>query len=604
MTDFLNFHDWVSEAAKANRPEVIEGVLPAILAVASDEEIRTLTRNFGYMADKNFSDEVLSALLSRLAPNEMGAMRFMTSRLKDQNLSRVHMDMFLSHLGEAAGACLLNCLYSGEYDLAQRIVRDYPSEFPVEVITIRGIHVKDYEVECRGEAMSGFQGPADIKHCFEMLLDTAVIAPSNDGSNAAFYWVADADKQKHSLECLSGQFDGEIPVLSGNVLSSPELALALTEARDAQAQFKDIYSHFPAWVRTSEVSGYEGLIAFRNEVQTTWGAKDPQTIVGLAQYGQLRVSDFPVRYGNEVQTGINALNAVDVGLVTDLPEWEHNLYHRYLEHFVPDFTLLGLEKRSGMTLALIPLDALSQIEMSPVSTGALSTALAFVGDFFPLDVLINRKIQGSDFPPRCEKKVLFSAAGAIGLLNTLAGSPHKEALYEIFPKQMIHDAFSFANFHVTTQALIDLDKRYGWKPETPESRGFVEMEIERVQELFDAGYELWADEARTVRRPIKFKRYPDQGLPILQLLKMGGSVHGQALPTIEGALRNITRRDSAIFEKAYLQYLGPVEVAKVARTPGDWSTFMALFSQDEKQTALELIPAKRREEFFAGDLGL
>lgn len=604
MTDFLNFHDWLSEAAKANRPEVIEGVLPAILAVASDEEIRNLTRNLGYMADKKLSDDVLSALFSKLAPTEIGALRFMTSRLRDQSLSRVHVGMFLSHLGEAAGACLLNCLYSGEYELAQRIVRDYPGEFPVKISSIQGIHVKDYEVECRGDAMSGFRGPSDIKHCFEMLSDASVIAPSSDGVNIALHWVADADKQQHSLECLSGHFDGEIPVLTANVLRSPELALALTEARDAQEHFKDIYSHFPAWVTTSEVSGYEGLIAFRNEVRTKWGAKDPQTVVGLAQYGQLRATDFPFRYGNEVQTGIKALDDVDVGLATDLPEWEHNLYHRYLEHFVPDFTLLGLENRPGMTLALIPLDELSKIEISPVSTGALTAALAFVEDFFPLDVLINRQIQDRTFPARCEKNALFSAAGAIGLLNKLAGSPHKESLYEIFPKQMIQDAFSFANFHVNTQALIDLDRRYGWKPETPESRGFVEMEVERVQELFDAGYELWADEARTVRRPIKFKIYPDHELPIVQLLKMGGSVQGQTFPTIEVALRNATRRDSAIFEKAYLQYMGPVEVAKVARTPGDWSTFMAIFSQDEKQTALELIPTKRREEFFAGDLGL
>lgn len=599
----LEFHTWIEQAAQADRIDVIDSMIPMILSTASPEERKNLAWHLDYLTNKKISDDALAAVFTKLPPGATGALRFVASRLKDPGLSRLHMTLFLENLGDAAGACLINCLFMGEYTLARDILNRYPEEFPVELTLSSGLFVKDHEVSLRSEEMEGFHGPKDIKRCFEMLADKSIILPTEDGSNMALYWALDASKKSDALDCLAKPFNGNIPVVAQNTLCNPELALALIEARDQQAQFPEIYSHFPAWVSDDEISGYPGAIAFRSEIRSAWGEKLTRTLTNFDTYSELRGEDFPSHKDTTKIRGIRALQSLTIGLFTDLEPWEHNLYHRYLEHFTDDFALLGLENKPGMTLTLLPLDVMREMEVAPVDSARLSEAMAYANDFFPLDVLINRQAGEKKSSARSEHKNLFSTLGAIGMLNEVAKSPHRERLYALFPFQMIEDAIAYAKFHLSADALIDLQKRFGLKPPHDE-HVVANLEYSKLDALHRAGYDLWVDDAKTVRRSILLNGRFDTPEPFLQILQMGGYPHGHPEPTIEVALKNVNKRASAAFEKAYLLHKGPIEVARVARTPGDWATFMAIFTQDEKAQALDLIPAKRREEFFAGDLGL
>ncbi|MBD8088378.1 hypothetical protein IFT48_00025 [Pseudomonas fluorescens] len=600
MTD-VNFHDWLTEAAKADRADVIKGLLEPILLLANDEELRSLKQNLGYLTDKRISDEVLLALFGTMPPSDMGSINYVTSRLRDSSLSRESLGLFLPHLGEAAGACLLNCLYVGEYTMAMRIYADYPSQFPMEVHLSGGMRVKDFPVDCRSDTMEGFGSTRDIRGCIEMLADPSIIAQGDSNDDVALYWAMDADKQKESLRHVAINYEGKIPVLAGNTLQMPELALALADARNAPSQFPDIYSHFPAWVENEYLKDCPGAIGFTSQIKSTWGEDKDRIYTDLSDYEGLRSEVFTDRYNN-VSNGIRALKTLEIGLATQLPPDQHNLYHRYLEYFADDYTLMGLEQRPGQTLALIPLDTLSRVEISPVDEFRLVETIGFCENFFPLDVLINRHIGDKTYPLRAEQKKVFEAVGAVHLLTEIAQSRHKEAVFELLPPKMIEDAFAYAGFAASANALVELQERFGWRPQ--ETERDLQITTEKLQALSDSGYDLWVNDAHTQRRQIMLKGNLDDPLPYLQLLRMGGYPKGQPEPTIEAALRNASRRNNATFATAFLQFCGPIEVAKVARTRGEWDTYMSIFTQEEKRTALDLFPKKRREAYFSADLGL
>lgn len=599
----LKFHELLSEATLQGRVEVINALTPQIISVASDDEMESLRTHLSYMTDKAAPDEAMRALFTLIKPTESGAHRYLSSRLRNREMSRGSMGIFIDSLEDAAPASLLNCLYMGEISLARQILDAHRNQFPCDFSASQGLRINDFDVDCRSEKMSGFKSAADIKHCFEMMADTSLFLEPTRSEPGVMWWALDEDHQTHSLAYLTAPFGGLLPKLIGNHLYNPELAISLSEVAESAGVFKAIYSHFPVWLKTSDLAEYPEAVSFVQELITTWGGKGGAVRNGLDDYGDLRQESFPDQYGSDVTVGIRALKDVRIGLRASCESsWESNLYLRYLEHFVDDRILLGTNPEPGFTLAFLPIESLSGVELAPIEESNLQSAIEFAADFFPLDMLINLQIGEKTYPRPASRKQVYDSWGPVNLLKEVCSSKLREDLFNLIPRQMLHDAFRFSRESTDPEALIELNHRFGWAIEKGEKP--LKFDLSAINILHEANYSLWIDESKNQRGSVSLNQAPDSPDAYLKILEMGGWPLGMIESSIPEALQIVNRRSKQHMSIAYLQHQGPEKVAKEARTNGEWKVFMSIFSHEQRAAVLQHIPEKLRNDHFSSDLGL
>jgi hypothetical protein len=498
------------------------------------------------------------------------------------------------------------------------------------------------------------QSTKELRELFEWLPTIGMGFMVGVGTSTAL--LLQSDKLKSPIRNLawSSKFTGELPILSTNGVSRPELMLALQDQADTSLfpeAFKDVLCWVDERMLDDLPQGFEPYKAMQH-------LRLKKIVYGTGvDYAEIPLAEV----NDDLLSEVSQRTIVDGFLADSVAPWSFEALslrtvpldslntrnNAVLGYQTSEPMQHGFDHLPGHVLCRTTVDVLSQFPTGPVHADNMSKAAQFVGDYCPIDLMMLGAHQVKPMNPNCLRGnmgVLHHAQDTpYGILEFYKAfgndSPVQSHFQKHLPAPLLKFIFDFyCTVDLDAKAMIGLSQGLGI-----DNTGFgLDLDYKGLYQLHEAGFRF-SDESKisqfshkradgghynhrvnsvdtSVKLDIndgtaKVKASVDEASAwnnrFANALSMNlWPVSAPKPESVEKGLGKASRKkswsstpeESSLL--AYLDQAGIETCASVAKTTGQWVFIKDHFGREAVEPYLRVMPRDARGHVLEDDMGL